>query len=64
MLIADNAGHKVYCEYRKIHVGENNNYIRFYSVFDYSRDPEYKQTKLELFLTDAELETLKQTLAQ
>ena len=63
MLISDNGGYKVFCELRKIHVGENNNFIRFYTTFDGSKDPEYKQTKLELFLTDEELETLRKAIS-
>ena len=61
-MISDNAGYKVFCEKRKIHVGENDNYVRIYSTFDGSRDPEYQQTKLEMFLTDEQLELLRQAL--
>jgi hypothetical protein len=43
-------------------VGENNNHVRVYSTFDGSRDPEYKQTKIEMFLTDIELASLRQAL--
>ncbi len=64
MLIANNAGYKIFCEINKLSRGENNNHVRFYSVFEHSRDPDYKQTQLELFLTDEELNTLRQTLAQ
>lgn len=63
MLIADNAGYKMFCEVKKLTHGENNNHVRFYSVFEHSRDPEYKQTQLELFLTDEQLETLRKTLS-
>jgi hypothetical protein len=62
MLITDNGGHKVFCEVSKIHVGENNNHVRVYTTFDGSRDPEYKQTKFEAFLTDAELASLRTAL--
>jgi hypothetical protein len=62
MLITDNGGYKVFCEVSKIHVGENNNHVRVYSTFDGSRDPEYKQTKIEMFLTDIELASLRQAL--
>jgi hypothetical protein len=63
MLISDNGGYKVFCELRKIHVGENNNFIRLYTTFDGSKDPEYKQTKLEMFLTDEELATLRKAIS-
>jgi hypothetical protein len=62
MLITDNGGYKVFCEVSKIHVGENNNHVRVYSTFDGSRDPEYKQTKIEMFLTDVELASLRNAL--
>ena len=62
MLIFDNGGYKVFCEVDKIHAGENNNHVRIYSTFDGSRDPEYKQTKFEAFLTDSELISLRNAL--
>jgi len=62
MLISDNGGHKTFCEVKKIHVGENNNHVRIYTTFEGSREPEYKQTKLETFLTDEELAALRQAL--
>jgi hypothetical protein len=63
MLVADNGGHKIYCETSKIHVGENNNHVRIFTTFDGSREPDYKQTKFEAFLTDEELAVLRQSLA-
>jgi hypothetical protein len=62
MLIADNGGHKVFCETKKIHVGENNNHVRVYTTYDGSREPNYKQVKFEAFLTDEELASLRQAL--
>lgn len=62
MLISDNGGHKTFCEVSKIHVGENNNHVRVFTTFDGSREPDYKQTKFEAFLTDEELATLRQAL--
>jgi hypothetical protein len=62
MLITNNAGYKIFCEVNKIHIGENNNYVRVYTTFEGSRDPEYKQTKIEMFLTDDELSILKTAL--
>lgn len=62
MLINDNGGHKVFCETKKIHVGTNNNHVRIYTTFDGSREPEYRQTKFETFLTDEELEKFRQAL--
>ena len=62
MLITDNGGYKVFCEVNKIHIGENNNHVRVYTTFDGSRDPNYQQTKIEMFLTDSELASLRQAL--
>ena len=62
MLITNNGGHKIYCEVNKIHVGENNNHVRIYTTFDGSREPSYKQTKFEAFLTDNELSMLRESL--
>jgi hypothetical protein len=62
MLVNDNGGHKVFCEVKKIHVGENNNHVRIYTTYDGSREPDYQQTKFEAFLTDAELATLRNSL--
>jgi hypothetical protein len=63
MLIADNGGHRVFCETKKIHVGTNNNHVRIYTTYDGSREPNYEQVKFEAFLTDEELNTLRQSLA-
>lgn len=62
MQITDNAGHKIFCEVKKIHIGENNNHVRVYTTYDGSREPNYEQTKFEAFLTDGELETLRNAL--
>ena len=63
MLISNNGGYKVFCEVSKIHVGENNNHVRLFTTFDGSRDPEYKQTKIEMFLTDEELLNFRNSLS-
>lgn len=64
MLVSNSAGYKIFCE--KTTVGldyiENKNHLKFYTTFDGSRNPEYKQTQLEMFLTDDELEALRQAL--
>jgi hypothetical protein len=62
MLIFNNGGYKVFCKVNKLHLGENNNHVRIYTTYDGSRDPEYKQTKFEAFLTDEELSTLRNAL--
>lgn len=65
MLISDSAGYKIHCEKSLVELDyiENRHHIKLYTTFDGSRNPEYKQTKLEMFLTDEELETLRNSLS-
>ena len=63
MLVSDNAGYKLYCEVRKLDVHPNDNHVRIYTTYAWSKHPEAEQNKLELFLNDGELETLRQALA-
>ena len=63
MLVSDNAGYKLYCEVRKLDVHPNDNHVRIYTTYDWAKNPESEQNKLELFLNDGELETLRQALA-
>lgn len=64
MLVSNSAGYKIFCEKNTVELDyiENKNHLKFYTTYDGSRDPEYKQTKLEMFLTDNELEILRQIL--
>ena len=63
MLVSDNAGYKLYCEVRKLDVHPNDNHVRIYTTYDWAKNPEAEQNKLELFLNDGELEALRQSLA-
>ena len=62
MLISENAGYKLYCEVRKLDVHPQDNHVRIYTTYDWAKNPEAEQNKLELFLSDKELETLRQSL--
>ena len=62
MLVSDNAGYKLYCEVRKLDVHPNDNHVRIYTTYDWAKNPEAEQNKLELFLNDGELETLTKAL--
>lgn len=66
MLVSENAGYKIFCEKNTVELSyiESKNHVKFYTTYDGSRDPEYKQTKLEMFLTDDELEILKKLLTK
>ena len=62
MLVSENAGYKLFCETRKLDIPQCSNYVHIYTVYDWARDPSAKQNKLELILTDAELEKFRQSL--
>ena len=62
MLVSENAGYKLYCEVRKLDVTPQNNYVRIYTTYDWAKNPSIEQNKLELFLSDEELSTLRQSL--
>lgn len=62
MLVSENAGYKLYCEVRKLDIHPNDNHVRIYTTYDWAKNPEAEQNKLELFLNDKELETLRQSL--
>ena len=62
MLVSNHAGYKLYCEVRKLDIQPQDNHVRIYTTYDWSKNPEAEQNKLELFLSDKELETLRQAL--
>jgi hypothetical protein len=62
MLVSENAGYKLYCEVRKLDIHPQDNHVRIYTTYDWAKNPEAEQNKLELFLNDKELETLRQSL--
>jgi hypothetical protein len=64
MLISDNAGYKIFCDVRKTPIKPNDNYVRIYTKYDFAREPNAEQTKIELFLNDAELEALRKALIE
>jgi hypothetical protein len=63
MLVSENAGYKLYCEVRKLDVHPQDNHVRIYTTYDWAKNPEAEQNKLELFLSDTELDAFKQALA-
>jgi hypothetical protein len=62
MLISENAGYKLYCEVRKLDIHPQDNHIRIYSTYEWAKNPEAEQNKIELFLSDNELELLRNSL--
>ena len=62
MLITENQGYKLFCETRKIEIPEDKYYIRLYTKYDFAKNPDREQTKMELFLSSKEIEKLIQSL--
>jgi hypothetical protein len=62
MLVSENAGYKLFCEVHKLSVKPQDNHVRIYTTYDWAKNPSSEQNKLELFLSDKELEILKQAL--
>ena len=63
MLISDTAGYKLFCETRKLDIPTDSAYVRIYTKYDWAKDPEATQNKLELVLSLDELEKLRQSLS-
>jgi len=63
MLINDTGGYKLYCETRKLDIPVEHYHVRVYTTYDWAKDPEAEQNKMELILSQAELEKLRQSLA-
>ena len=62
MLVSENAGYKVMCETRKLDVPQGSNYVRIYTLYDWAKNPETEQNRLELILTDEELAEFRKAL--
>jgi hypothetical protein len=63
MLVSNNAGYKLYCEVRKLDIHPKDNYVRIFTTYDWSKNPDAEQNKIELFLSDMELDALRKALA-
>jgi hypothetical protein len=59
MQISENAGYRQYCECTPV---QGLNYVRIFTTYDWAKDPNQEQNKIELFLTDAQLELFKASL--
>ena len=62
MIVSENAGYKLMCETRKLDVPHGSNYVRIYALYDWSKNPDAEQNKLELILTDDELVEFRKAL--
>jgi hypothetical protein len=64
MIVSENAGYRLHCETRQLDIPAGSNYVRIYTTYDWAKDPEAKQNKLELILSDDELNKFKQALTK
>jgi hypothetical protein len=63
MLITEAQGYKLYCEVTPVDFPPGVFRVHIYTRFDWAKDPEAIQTKMELFFNQAELESFKLALA-
>jgi hypothetical protein len=63
MLINSNAGYKLYCETRKLEVPSDSFHVRIFTTYDWAKNPDAEQNKMELILSEQELENLRQSLS-
>jgi hypothetical protein len=61
MLVQENSGYKLFCEMQKLDIN-GQNYVRIYSTYDWAKNPDAEQNKMELFLTDSELAQFRMSL--
>lgn len=62
MLISDNAGYKLYCETRPLEVVSGTLHVRIFTTYDWAKNPDAEQNKMELILSLEELANLRQAL--
>ena len=62
MLITESQGYKLFCETRKVEYPADTYHIRVFTTYEWSKNPEATQNRIELFLTHSELEKFKSTL--
>ena len=62
MQTSENAGYRQYCECTPVQAQPGLNYVRIFTTYDWAKDPNQEQTKIELFLTDEQLGLFKQSL--
>ena len=63
MLISNNAGYKLFCEARPLEIPKDTFHVRIFTTYDWAKNPDAEQTKMELILSLQELENLRQALA-
>ena len=63
MLITESQGYKLFCETHKVDYPADTYHVRIFTTYEWAKDPEATQNRIELFLTSSELEALKSTLS-
>jgi hypothetical protein len=62
MLINDTSGYKLFCETRKLDIPAGHYHVRVFTTYEWAKDPEAEQNKMELILSATELEQFRQSL--
>jgi hypothetical protein len=63
MLITEAQGYKLYCEVTPVDFPPALFRVHIFTKFDWAKDPEAIQTKMELFFDEAELEAFRTALS-
>lgn len=64
MIICDTGGYKLKVEVRHLDIPPNAKYVRVYTTYDWAKDPDAEQNKLELILNEDELATFVKALTE
>jgi len=62
MLVTEAQGYKLFCETQKIDFPPDTYYVRIFTKYEFAKNSDAEQTKIELFLTKSELDNLRQML--
>jgi hypothetical protein len=62
MLINDNAGYKLFCETHPLVAIADSFHVRIFTTYDWAKNPNAEQNKMELILSSKELANLRQAL--
>ena len=62
MLVSDNAGYKLFCETRPLATIADSFHVRIFTTYDWAKNLDAEQNKMELILSATELENLRQAL--
>jgi hypothetical protein len=55
MIVCENSGYKLQVEVRHLDIPPNAKYVRIFTTYDWAKDPEVEQNKMELILSEDEV---------